>query len=170
MGLKGKRNRGSLYYNRSRSYTIVDFIKLPTASPTGHRRFSPPLSLFASPTEGGKNGRGGPLINTWRLRISPLGPLLCSFGRVTMHPLKRLNGQASVLAVLQSEEEEGDGPSGGGLPQVHERILDVSGARMMHGQRTIPRGGRRLLGEWGRESACVYKHRHRSKWVLFWSG
>lgn len=46
MGLKGKRNRGSLYYNRSRSYTIVDFIKLPTASPTGHRRFSPPLSLF----------------------------------------------------------------------------------------------------------------------------
>lgn len=39
-----------------------------------------------------------------------------------MHPLKRLNGQASVLAVLQSEEEEEeDGPSGGGLPQVHER-------------------------------------------------
>lgn len=72
-----------------------------------------------------------------------------------MHPLKRLNGQASVLAVLQSEEEEEeDGPSGGGLPQVHERILDVFGARMMHGQRTIPRGGRRLLGEWGR-GACV---------------
>lgn len=171
MGLKGKRNRGSLYYNRSRatqSSISLSYQPPPQLATAVFLLLS--LSSFASPTEGGKNGRGGPLINTWRLRISPLGPLLCSFGRVTMHPLKRLNGQASVLAVLQSEEEEGDGPSGGGLPQVHERILDVSGARMMHGQRTIPRGGRRLLGEWGRESACVYKHRHRSKWVLFWSG